>query len=783
MTLGEVKSNIKNEIDNRIPSRFPLRLIFVNTIEEYFDIKRFLIDNCDVTISLGDNDICETEDIYPHFGKLRAKITEYPDKSILLLAMGEYFRFSLKREMTREKASFPSFFREMQDGKSKTRVFVLLFAANNLFDQIVPNPDDRQKDHIWTIDDKISTDTYNILVFSDQYKALPPEYTKGLKSWLAHWETNLKKKNNIVISTRLINNVVNSSGTIDIKVITNIFDYIYSRIDNAKNLKKDWLTSEQWEQVNSQIRDETDFNDVIFKILNVQNFDQYQIFARWNSFSDLQKNLVLLWYKLNPHDSYCGIALSMIERNGEVAARIRDYIVENYDEKWLKERNDILQLLTDIKYDNAYFERLSTIESPKIQLSLLTFTTHEERTFALKVISNLLRSGASYDNVKDALGSNYVLFQQYFFDESYYPAELRAYFRWYKYNKIINRFPKNELSTPDYNIYNSRFGTLKKYINENTFVLWIDGMGIEWLSLLYGQLKKDHNNLVIGNPLVVKALMPTETELNKQWENFEPYEKLDKLDNLAHKGIPDDNDYFSCIDTQFEIIQEIAGKAASLLQNYERVIITADHGSSRLAALAFHAKPGFKAPENAKIGGFGRFCELPFGFTETTHSGDYEYIKIDDKAYYVIKNYEHFSISGKAISRDQNNEALSGEIHGGKTPEEYLVPIIILNRSGNAQSNINITFTPKTQIVYKKANIVTVKLDFNTDIETLEANIGGIKGDCRKISSNSWEIQYKDLDKKTYFMEITADGHLLETPASFEVKSKGISENDYFGGI
>jgi hypothetical protein len=32
-------------------------------------------------------------------------------------------------------------------------------------------------------------------------------------------------------------------------------------------------------------------------------------------------------------------------------------------------------------------------------------------------------------------------------------------------------------------------------------------------------------------------------------------------------------------------------------------------------------------------------------------------------------------------------------------------------------------------------------------------------------------------------MEITADGHLLETRASFEVRPKGISENDYFGGI
>ena len=137
MTLDEIKASIKNEISNKIPSRFPLRLIFVNNMEEYATIKRFLMDNCEAVISLGDDDICESEDIYPNFTKLKLKINKYQDKPLLLLSMGEYFRFSLKRELTKDKASFPSFFKDMQDVNSKTRVFILLFAANNLFDQII----------------------------------------------------------------------------------------------------------------------------------------------------------------------------------------------------------------------------------------------------------------------------------------------------------------------------------------------------------------------------------------------------------------------------------------------------------------------------------------------------------------------------------------------------------------------------------------------------------------------------------------------------------------------
>jgi hypothetical protein len=376
------------------------------------------------------------------------------------------------------------------------------------------------------------------------------------------------------------------------------------------------------------------------------------------------------------------------------------------------------------------------------------------------------------------------LFQQYFFEETYNPTEIKEYFNWYKYNKIINRFPKNEQRLLDFSVFNSRFSTLKKYINDNTVVIWVDGMGVEWLSLLCGQLKAVDANLSIEKPIIATVCLPTETEFNKQWDDFNCfYKKMDKLDILAHKGIPDDNNYFSCINTQFEKIQEIAHGASTLLKKYDKVIITADHGSSRLAALAFHDKPGFKAPENAKLGGFGRYCELPDGYVDTIHAEDYEYVNINNKAYFVIKNYEHFTVSGKAVSKDKNNEALAGEIHGGKTPEEYLVPVIIINRNANTENITNIIFTPETQIVYKKDNIIIVKFDFNISIDILEANIGIINGECKKISEKSWEISFNNLDRKNYSIELVADGHLIKTNASFEVKSIGITENNYFGGI
>ena len=49
-----------------------------------------------------------------------------------------------------------------------------------------------------------------------------------------------------------------------------------------------------------------------------------------------------------------------------------------------------------------------------------------------------------------------------------------------------------------------------------------------------------------------------------------------------------------------------------LLEKHDYVVITGDHGSSRLAALAFHDPSVIPvtAPSKSTIRSFGRFCEL-----------------------------------------------------------------------------------------------------------------------------------------------------------------------------
>ncbi len=57
-----------------------------------------------------------------------------------------------------------------------------------------------------------------------------------------------------------------------------------------------------------------------------------------------------------------------------------------------------------------------------------------------------------------------------------------------------------------------------------------------------------------------------------------------------------------------------------------------------------------------------------------------ERTELNGKHYVVMKTYEHFKQSGNAAGGNTDENAVAGEVHGGMTPEEYLVPVIIVSR-------------------------------------------------------------------------------------------------------
>ena len=339
--------------------------------------------------------------------------------------------------------------------------------------------------------------------------------------------------------------------------------------------------------------------------------------------------------------------------------------------------------------------------------------------------------------------------------------EIKHYMTKYKSYKLENTLPDDDetyFNGIQTDIYDMRYSVLSEYVDANSIVLWIDALGIEWLPLLNWSLAQNFD-VTLTNLAVAQASLPTETMFNNQWEKMScPHAKLDKLDKLAHKGVVDEPDYYACVQEQLDFVTRIHHKVTKLMEQYHRVIITGDHGTSRLAARLFHNRDGMPLPKNAKACSHGRYCLL--SKEDGTSIPNTRVVTVDDNRYVVFQNYDHFTQSGFAAGADDDN-AIYGEIHGGASPEEVLVPVIVLD------SNRDIPLNGKWDKDTVKISMKKVRLhiDFNKPVHQLQVRIAGIDGETTATAdTKSWNITFKGIGQGAYSVQVYADNKIVSMP-------------------
>ncbi len=195
---------------------------------------------------------------------------------------------------------------------------------------------------------------------------------------------------------------------------------------------------------------------------------------------------------------------------------------------------------------------------------------------------------------------------------------------------------------------------------------WIDGLGIDWVPFIQ-QIVKEHEleNYFVNEVQIAKAKLPSRTENNKSdiyviSGNGGVLSKIGDLDEVAHSLRP----YPQFIIDDLGLVRSSIHK---MLQDHpgEKIAIVSDHGISYLSQLCegYNLK-GFKSDH------YGRCALL------TTNSN----LVKDDK--YIVVPAENGK--GQQIVA-LKHESLMAKIpdgmgcHGGATPEEELVPIIIIS--------------------------------------------------------------------------------------------------------
>jgi hypothetical protein len=238
-----------------------------------------------------------------------------------------------------------------------------------------------------------------------------------------------------------------------------------------------------------------------------------------------------------------------------------------------------------------------------------------------------------------------------------------------------------------------------------------------------------------------------------------PYDKLDKLDKLAHKGVIDEPDYYACIADQISFVADVSKHVSELLEKYHRVIITGDHGTSRLAGRFFHTRDGVDVPSCAKVCSHGRYCELAPGTAFSLPNVHIEKHS-DGMTFAVFTNYDHFKQSGFAAGADDEN-AVYGEIHGGATPEEMLVPVIVID--SNKEIPLTADWDKNTvKISMKRAKLL---LTFNKPVKQLQIKAAGIDGITSPTDTEYvWNVILPGIKPGSYLVQVNANNRVVSMP-------------------
>jgi len=272
---------------------------------------------------------------------------------------------------------------------------------------------------------------------------------------------------------------------------------------------------------------------------------------------------------------------------------------------------------------------------------------------------------------------------------------LEDYFREYRDLKITGRvtleFYEKAQKVALPSSVQSRDSIVQQHARDNKCALLVvDAMGAEWMPMLVALARR--RNIGLDSVAVGKAHLPTSTSFNNIFwtDDSRKLQDIKRLDNIAHNGA--EAHETKCAEENLaaalEVIDDdVLSRVAEGLAQFERVIVTADHGSSRLASLAWRSEPRLARTLECEAGvemPSWRYCarvtqsECPPEFEETL-----------DGKHWVVRGYNRLPKKGGGQGF---------ELHGGATLEERLVPVIIFSNTGR--------FVPNTMTSGKRAQII-----------------------------------------------------------------------------
>lgn len=724
--------------ESSLRNRYPIRFVLFENFGDFDDFVQVCQDH-DVYVQSIDKWLRDGQDdkliTYSQLAALfEAYIKSLPANDFVIAPFSEITRFYDNTHY----AEFDSLLKTIrliqspEDAqRGHQRIYVPVIGMQNKVSKFKDDPNI----HIWEYRSGAEYDNYQLILTKGTtygVKGLEKHYTlcEDLRHWIALWKNvGARIKSQIICTSKCIfanSNNAQPDNAFKYTVCNNAFEFLTKglRIDFCKlNAREEDML--YWEELASNI-DVTDFDFDTFvnQRFNTSSLNGENAFVQiWFEYKDEFSRWLLKTYFVwkTEERNYLIRVLENVASLGssDLFSQIATQIFEEpLDEASMNQR---LTLLREAKRQHVQITSLAE-QQVKAKLSAMAADPERGPLFAMKYMSPLTLSEQCLmtewvgqgriekDYIKILFPELYAYLLPSCVQTEKNNGWINEYFQEYCLSKVgnsqtenlVNKLEELNDSQVGFETWRNGFKTVKTFMHNRQDIdiyYWIDGLGVDWIPFITQVIEKHKADGVFLNEIYVAASeLPTVTSVNKTKLDEMADGRLEKIgdvDKFAHTQ----KKYPAYLIEELRIVENAISKVLSLY-NGKKIAFVSDHGISYMAQ--FGIGLNLAGVETDHAGRCGHWLK-------GSAPADNNYIVLDDGL--TLCSLNNNSLSAKT--------PMGQGAHGGATPEEVLVPIIIVSNQKNAnvysaklQSNEIVASNPVVKYAIK--GLVSIDTPFVT---------------------------------------------------------------------
>ncbi len=794
-TLNELFSHVQEDKNwdgagSAMLNRYPIRFIL---FENFIDFNEFVQNK-------GENVYVQSvdkwlDDMSPDslitYSQLSEYIIEYvkriPSNDFIIAPFSEMARFydnsnfnefdSLITTIRLTEAS-------QESQLNHQRLYIPIIGMQNKMGKFANDPNI----HIWEYKSSQESHSYELVLTRGniyEVQGITEKYTVAstLRDWLRLWQQSEELSQKIICSSKAIfDNFHNAQPD-------NAFRYV--KCNNAYEFLTNGLGLD-FGNIDFKNEDVGHW-ETLARSINISDFSFDAFANQYFGTFDLANDFIKIWFdpkyntsfdrwllvihhrkKFNDTD-YLSRVLRLCETlsTAELFSRLATTIFdEKISEKVIFERNLMLSEAAQHKVSITEFAE------QKLKTKLCAIATDPERGYdvAVKLLTQLTQIekqliiewlGTGKIDIK-SIKSLYPEFYDYLQQHAVQTdiSWINDYFVSYRKAKVANSIT-TEISdyishlngnSVKFQSWYDEFKTVKTILNNRhdiEVIYWIDGLGVDWVPFISTLIKRhSHEGVYLNEVHLAVAELPTRTENNKiklQELVNDKLQKIGDLDTYAHSH----KEYPAYITEEIRIVERAINDVLSQY-NGKKIAFVSDHGITYLSQIS----------QGLNLAGFdsdhaGRIAIRPNGSVITD---DMFIILEDGKTHCALT---HASLCTK-VPKGQG-------AHGGATPEEVLVPIIVVSNQKNAN---NFTVNLLCDEILASDPIVRLSIKGLSSVDYPILSYNGIDYALNNMGNNTYESDCLKLVDNCRHITVSIGDSFCKTD-TISVNT-GVEEDDPF---